>query len=61
MGREPIADAVSLLRTVASEIERLDGTGLIWFASFAAGADCELGVAGVAELRLLPTARSWLR
>ena len=40
---------------------RTGETGLVWFASFAAGADCELDVARVAERRLLPTARSWLR
>ena len=83
--REPIADVMDLLRTVAGEIERLGGTllvtmatdpsennyprhairtdetGFVWFASFAASADCALRVDGITQRRLLPTAQSWLR
>ena len=85
VSREPLADTVSLLRNVASEIERLGGTllvtmatdpsdnnyprhairtgetGLVWFASFAAGADCALRVDGIVQRRLLPTGQSWMR
>ena len=83
--REPISDVMDLLRTVASQIERLGGTllvtlatdpsdnnyprhairtgetGFVWFAGFAAGADCALRVDGITQRSLLPTAQSWLR
>ena len=40
---------------------RTGETGFVWFASFAAGADCALRVDGLTQRRLMPTAQSWLR